>query len=62
MKIQNTQISCDNFVVVFITHNLKNKTKNPGAGGMAPKLRTLVTLAEGPGSILSTHMVAHSYL
>jgi hypothetical protein len=31
-----------------------------GAGEMAQWLGTLVTLAEDPGSLLSTHVVAHN--
>lgn len=32
-----------------------------GAGKMTQQLRALVALAEDPGSVLSTHMVAHNY-
>lgn len=38
------------------------KFKDSGAGEMARYLRTLVILAEDPGSVLSTHKVAHDYL
>jgi hypothetical protein len=33
-----------------------------GAGEMAQWLRTLAVLPKDPGSILSTHMTAHSFL
>lgn len=38
------------------------KLRNSGAGALAQWLRVMAVLTENPGSIFSTHMVAHSCL
>ena len=35
---------------------------NMGAGEMAQRLKILTTLAKDPGSVPSTHPVAHNYI
>ena len=42
------------------TERLASKIKVGGAREMTLPLRALVILKEGPGSVLSTHMVVHN--
>lgn len=42
------------------TITLQKETNKPGAGEMAEQLRSLAAYAEDPGSVPSTHMVAHN--
>jgi hypothetical protein len=40
----------------------KQQTNKSRAGETAQRLKALSALAEGPGSISSTHIAAHNYL
>jgi hypothetical protein len=42
--------------------NMPVRTILKGTGEMARRLRTLAALPEDPGSISSTHVVAHNHL
>lgn len=42
--------------------NLFNVKRDPGTGEMTHQLRALAALTEDPGTVLHTHMAAHSRL